>query len=105
MAVLRLEGSKRLPKISAVSALTQTAVSTARPSADSPPRPRGPLDSVDCRNNATTCIVLANQALNQREQSTLFELATSWMKQAEELESDPELSDAVKDVRTFARHH
>jgi hypothetical protein len=62
------------------------------------------MDSADCRNNATTCIVMANRASNQREQSVLFELATSWMKQAGELESDSELSDAVKGVRTFARH-
>jgi hypothetical protein len=63
------------------------------------------MDSADCRNNATTCIVMANHATNQRKQSVLFELATSWMKQAGELESDAELSDAVKDVRTFARYH
>jgi hypothetical protein len=63
------------------------------------------MNSADCRNNATACIVVANGATNQQEQSTLFELARSWMKQAGQLESDPDLSDAVKDVRTFARHH
>jgi hypothetical protein len=39
----------------------------------------------------------------QREQSLLLEVATSWMKLAVELENDAELSDAVKDVRTFTR--
>ena len=39
----------------------------------------------------------------QREQSLLLEVVTSWMKLAVELENDPELSDAVKDVRTFTR--
>jgi hypothetical protein len=63
------------------------------------------MDSADCRYNATACIVMANRATNEREQSTLFELAKSWMKLAGESESDRDLSDAVKDVRTFARHH
>jgi hypothetical protein len=61
------------------------------------------MDSADCRSNATTCIEMANRATERREQAVLFELARSWMKVAWELESDPDLRDAVKGVRTFAR--
>jgi hypothetical protein len=46
---------------------------------------------------------MANTRADLCEQSMLFELARSWMKQVGELESDPDLRDAVKDVRTFAR--
>jgi hypothetical protein len=60
------------------------------------------MNSTDCRNNATTCIEMAIHG-EQQEQSLLFEVATSWMKLAVELENDPELSDAVKNVRTFTR--
>jgi hypothetical protein len=60
------------------------------------------MNSADCRNNATTYIAMANTRADLREQSMLFELARSWMKQVGELESDPDLSDAAKDVRTFA---
>jgi hypothetical protein len=59
------------------------------------------MDSTDCRNNANACIEMANRATEQREQTLLLEVATSWMKLAVELENDPELSDAVKEVRTF----
>jgi hypothetical protein len=50
------------------------------------------MDSTDCRNNATTCIEMANRAAEQREQSALFDLARSWVKLAEELENDPALT-------------
>jgi hypothetical protein len=53
--------------------------------------------------NATTCIEMANRATERREQAVLFEFARSWMELAWELESDPELRDAVNDVRTFTR--
>jgi hypothetical protein len=36
-------------------------------------------------------------------QSMLFEAAKSWMMLAWELESDPDLRDAVKDVHTFKK--
>jgi hypothetical protein len=61
------------------------------------------MNSADCRDNATTCIAMANTRADLHEQSMLLELARSWIKLAGELESDPDLSDAVKDVRTFAR--
>ena len=62
------------------------------------------MDTTDCRDNAATCIEMANCATERREQAVLFELARSWMKLAWELESDPELRDAVKDVSTFTRY-
>jgi hypothetical protein len=61
------------------------------------------MDIADCRDHAATCIEMANRAAERREQAVLFELARSWMTLAWELESDPELRDAVKDVSTFTR--
>ena len=61
------------------------------------------MDSADCHSNAITCIEKANHATERPEQAALFELARSWMQLAWELESDPELRDAVKDVSTFMR--
>jgi hypothetical protein len=61
------------------------------------------MDSADCCRNATACIDMANYAMGRREQSGLFELARLWMRLAWELESDADLRDAVRDVRTFTR--
>jgi hypothetical protein len=41
---------------------------------------------------------MANRAREPQKQSLLFDLARSWMMLAWELEDDPELRDAVKNV-------
>ena len=61
------------------------------------------MDSADCHSNAITCIEMSNRATERQEQAVLLELARSWMEVAWELESDPDLRDALKDVRTFTR--
>lgn len=61
------------------------------------------MDSADCHSNASACIAMANRATERREQSLLFELARSWMMLGWELEGDPDLRDAVKNVSTFTR--
>ncbi len=61
------------------------------------------MDSTDCHDNAATCIEMTNRATERREQAMLFEAARSWMMLAWELESDPDLRDAVKDVHNFKR--
>jgi hypothetical protein len=43
-------------------------------------------DPKDCRANAARCIEMANEALNTRIQSLMFEMADMWLKLAAELE-------------------
>jgi hypothetical protein len=43
-------------------------------------------DPKECRANAARCIEMANEALNTRMQSLMFEMADMWLKLAAELE-------------------
>ena len=44
------------------------------------------VDAKDCRENATHCIEMANDALNTDLQSVLFEMANMWLKLAAAVE-------------------
>jgi len=51
-----------------------------------------------CRNSAIRCIEMAKRAASLRLQTTLIELARSWMRLARELESRTAFSERAEDV-------
>jgi hypothetical protein len=61
-----------------------------------------PIDSNDCRNNVVRCIEMANEAVDDKTQSMLFELAKNWMRMAKELEANEAFRNAVKDLDVLA---
>lgn len=56
-------------------------------------------DARDCRANAEACIDLANTAVNTQLQSSLFDIAQSWMK----LAADIERSDTIREQVAFQK--
>jgi hypothetical protein len=59
------------------------------------------MDAEDCRENAKRCIEMANNAKDDKTQSTFFELANEWTKLANEVETNPALGAAISEIDAF----